>query len=123
MDTRPATLEKPTAAEFELSELTDLRATVLFVHGELDLLTAPRFAARIGQIVQRANGDVIVDLSEVEFIDTTGLQVLLAAQRRLTRRSRRLTVRCKAGPVRRAIELAMLGETLRLRPQIQLDRA
>ncbi len=42
-----------------------------------------------------------------------GCTFLLTARRRLTRARRRLAVICAEGPVRRVIELARLGETLR----------
>jgi anti-anti-sigma factor len=47
-------------------------------------------------------------------MDSAGLQLLLATQRRLRRDSRRLTVMCEEGPVRRVIEMARLEETLGL---------
>jgi anti-anti-sigma factor len=46
------------------------------------------------------------------FIDSAGLQVLLAAHRRLSRAGRGLAVVCDDGRVRRVIELSRLIETL-----------
>jgi|SRR5947209_15580888 len=90
--------------------------TVVHMTGELDVLTAPKLAARLDEALRRDAGDVHVDLRDVEFIDSAGLHVLLNAQRRLTRRSRRLSVLCGPGPVRRVIELARLVETLGVIP-------
>ena len=84
------------------------------VRGELDVLTAPRLAAHLDSVVRQPGGDVVLDLHEVDFIDSAGLQLLLSAQRRLMRRSRRLSVVCGPGPVRSVIELARLGATLRV---------
>ena len=75
-------------------------------------MTAPRLASRLDTILRAREGDVVVDLSETEFLDSAGLHVLLNARRRLTRRSRTLRVLCGPGPVRRVIELARLIETL-----------
>jgi anti-sigma B factor antagonist len=51
--------------------------------GEIDLYTAPRLH---GELVAILSGDepvqVIVDMSGIEFCDSTGMNVLLAAQRR-----------------------------------------
>ncbi|MFN2628479.1 MAG: STAS domain-containing protein [Gaiellaceae bacterium] len=87
----------------------------LVLGGELDILTAVHFGARMDEIVRRGDGDVAVDLRSLRFVDSAGLHILLNAQRRLIRRGRRLTVWCTPGPVARAIQLARLSETLGLR--------
>jgi anti-anti-sigma factor len=56
----------------------------------------------------------VLDLRETEFIDSAGLQILLGIQRRLSQASRKLTVICDDGPVRRVIELTRLAEVLGL---------
>ncbi len=82
------------------------------VEGELDILTAPRLASQLGAVIRSSPNDVVLDLRQVEFIDSAGLQILLNARRRLDRSSRSLSVICDQGPVRRVIELARLVETL-----------
>ena len=49
------------------------------VRGELDLSTAPELRAVL-QSQQRGGESVTIDLSAVEFMDSTGLRVLLEAQ-------------------------------------------
>ncbi len=110
-------LRTPGPVEFELSERTGRDGILLAARGELDALTAPRFGARIGELVRTSSRDLIVDLNGVTFIDSTGLHVLLNAQRRLTRQSRRLRVICVHGPVRRTIDLARLADTFGLDPR------
>jgi anti-sigma B factor antagonist len=87
-------------------------ATVVTVSGELDILTAPRFSASIDELVRRRARDVVVDMSEVRFIDSAGLYVLLSAQRRVTRHGRWLGLICPDAAVRRVIELTRLDEPL-----------
>jgi anti-sigma B factor antagonist len=51
--------------------------------GEIDLYTAPRLhAALISALAQDDPVRIVVDMSGVEFCDSTGMSVLLAAQRR-----------------------------------------
>jgi anti-sigma B factor antagonist len=107
-------LRPPGPVSFSLSERRRGATTTLMVSGELDVLTAPRFAGHVSDILRQRRGDVIVDLTRVTFIDSTGLHVLLNARRRLARQERSLTVRCRAGPVRQTIELLRLAETLGL---------
>jgi anti-sigma B factor antagonist len=85
---------------------------VVYVEGELDILTVPKLAARINGLIRRSRGDLVLDLRAVEFIDSAGLQLLLNTRRRLLRKSRALSVVCETGPVRRLIELMRLTETL-----------
>ena len=50
---------------------------VLTAVGEIDLASAPDLETRLSQCL--SDGPVVVDLSGVSFIDSTGLRVLLAA--------------------------------------------
>jgi anti-sigma B factor antagonist len=57
--------------------------TIMSVAGEIDLYTAPRLHGELATAL--AGGvavQIIVDMSGVEFCDSTGMNVLLAAQRR-----------------------------------------
>ena len=48
--------------------------------GELDLANAETLAAELEQTTE---GELVLDLSELEFIDSTGIALLVAAHRRL----------------------------------------
>ena len=87
-------------------------ATVVVVHGELDVLTAPKLTTWLDSLIRRGDGDIVIDLSEAGFIDSLGLHTLLKVQRRLSRQSRSLAVICAEGPVRYAIDLARLEDAL-----------
>jgi anti-anti-sigma factor len=87
-------------------------ATVIGVGGELDILTVSKLTLRLDDAIRRRRGDVVIDLSDAEFIDSMGLHALLNIQRRLVRHARALIVICPPGPVRNAIELARLAEPL-----------
>jgi anti-sigma B factor antagonist len=102
--------------QLTLADERDAEQLRLVLGGELDILTAVQFSARIDEIVRREPGDLEVDLRALKFIDSAGLHILLNAQRRLIRRGRRLTVRLRPGPVARAIELGRLSETLGVVP-------
>ena len=94
------------------SEATGPDGHALALAGELDLVTARRFGARVDALVREEASALVLDLRALRFIDSAGLHVLLNAQRRLTRQGRRLHVICADGPVLRAIQLARLTETL-----------
>jgi anti-sigma B factor antagonist len=56
---------------------------VLEVAGEIDVYTAPQLRERLIALVEGGSRQVIVDLSRVEFLDSTGLGVLVGALKRL----------------------------------------
>src|SRR4051812_36427894 len=57
--------------------------TVLEVAGEIDVYTAPQLRERLIAVVEGGARQVIVDLGRVEFLDSTGLGVLVGALKRL----------------------------------------
>jgi anti-sigma B factor antagonist len=79
------------------------------VVGEIDLATAPRLAETL---VQFANGSVTVDLTDVTFIDSSGLNALVAAHRLLERRHSRLIVRGMTARTERLFEISGVGAVL-----------
>jgi anti-anti-sigma factor len=100
--------------QFGIIQVQEAGVVRLEISGELDILTTPRLATELGAVVRRSDDNVIVDLRRTDFIDSAGLQILLGTQRRLGRVSRRLSVVCDDGPVRRVIEMTRLGAALGL---------
>jgi anti-sigma B factor antagonist len=85
--------------------------TVLAVGGELDVSAAPGMSSELNDIIRAGKGDVVVDLTRVTFVDSTGLAVLLNALRRLTRARRRMGLVIGTGAVLRAFEVTRLNWT------------
>ncbi|WP_445394974.1 STAS domain-containing protein [Streptomyces sp. LE64] len=83
--------------------------TVLRVSGELDLMTSPVLRQHVRDAVARGRHDLVLDLSEVFFCDSSGVGVLIAT-RRLIRSCRgrlRLTL-----PARGAVEGSHVNRVL-----------
>ncbi|GED86357.1 STAS domain-containing protein [Streptomyces sp. 6-11-2] len=55
--------------------------SVLRVAGELDLVTSPALRQRVHEVVAQGRHDLVLDLSEVFFCDSSGVGVLIAARR------------------------------------------
>jgi anti-sigma B factor antagonist len=105
--------------QLALSTRYEGRTTVIGVAGELDILTVTKLSNRLEDAIRRRHGDLVIDLSDAEFIDSMGLHALLNVQRRLFRQARALIVVCPPGAVRNAIELARLAEPLGLVSSIE----
>src|SRR5882762_2622088 len=69
--------------ELSLSTRTVAGYLVLDVAGEIDVYTAPQLRERLITLVEGGARRVIVDLGRVEFLDSTGLGVLVGALKRL----------------------------------------
>jgi anti-sigma B factor antagonist len=57
--------------------------TVIEVSGEIDVYTAPRLREKIISLVDAGKYHLIVDMEDVEFLDSTGLGVLVGGLKRV----------------------------------------
>ena len=57
--------------------------TVVAVGGEIDVYTAPRLRDKFTELVAAGSYDIIVDMQNVEFLDSTGLGVLVGGLKRV----------------------------------------
>ncbi len=80
--------------------------------GELDIDGAPELTSLLASVVENGPAEVMVECSGLSFIDSSGLSVLIAAQKRLTERGARLVVRSPRPNVLKVIEITRLGEYL-----------
>jgi anti-sigma B factor antagonist len=101
-----------TEPEFHLHEEDlDRRTHVITVSGEIHVSTAPEFQRRLDAAIAKGKTAVVLDLSETEFIDSTGLSVLLNGLRRVTRQRGRMTLVCTSPTVLRLFEITRLDTT------------
>jgi anti-sigma B factor antagonist len=106
------------APRFEVSEesLDGGGGGVIAVRGEIHMSTAPELSALLSDALGRGMTSLVLDLSEVEFIDSTGLSVLLNVLRRLTQRGGALAVVCTNPTVLRLFEITRLESTFDIVP-------
>ncbi|MFL5870630.1 MAG: STAS domain-containing protein [Solirubrobacterales bacterium] len=95
------------------SESTDGVRTVSVI-GELDQGTAPELRGVLADALGDAQASVLVDLSDCNFIDSTGLSLLVEAKRRLGEEDRRFGVCCPDADVRRLLELTGIDRAVGL---------
>ena len=86
----------------------------LAVHGEIDMANAGLLDAELERAEQTDAEEIVLDLRGVEFIDSTGLQVLVIAGRRSQLDSNRLSVRRGTGEVARLMKLTQIDQVVRL---------
>ena len=86
----------------------DLDADTLVLEGEIDAHTAPSLAARYVEL-PAGDGDFVIDMSKVDFMDSSGLRIIIELHQRAEQASRRLVLRTPSQPVIRLIEVSGLN--------------
>jgi anti-sigma B factor antagonist len=83
-------------------------ATVLAVRGEVDVYTAPRLREKLVELVSQGKYRIIVDLEGVDFLDSTGLGVLVGGLKRLRSHDGDLTLVCTQHRILKVFEITGL---------------
>lgn len=78
--------------------------------GELDMSTAPRLREELLRLVSDGATSVTVDLSELGFVDSTGLSVLITGLKRLREKGGDMALRSPTPSTRRVLEITGLTE-------------
>ena len=94
---------------FRIEVSCDHGVDVVRLFGELDLQSADAVERTL---VERPGPVIVADLSELEFIDSTGLSALLLARHALLTRHHRLEIRGARGATRRIFDVAGFGDVL-----------
>jgi anti-sigma B factor antagonist len=91
------------------------------VSGEVDITTAPDLRAWLTKVLDDGAADVVVDLSGVAFMDSSGLSVLVGAHRRLARIGGRLGVVGVSPMMSRLLTVTGLARIFDLRDVTDLE--
>jgi anti-sigma B factor antagonist len=93
---------------------------VIQVSGELDLATVPSLEQELDAALKSPVSAVVVDLSELEFIDSTGIAVLVRAMGVDNGSERLRFVPSRSDGVNRVLEMTGVAERMRLADGISL---
>src|SRR3954471_24990250 len=96
---------------FRLEERRDGDRTVLAVYGELDLATVDAVRARLDAL-QAERRPVVLDVDGLEFMDSTGIRLVLQAVQDAERSGWKFTVTRGSRAVRRVFEAAAIQDRL-----------
>lgn len=77
-------MKVPESPEFDVvTEPMGDHGAILAVSGELDMLTVPRMRDALNRVIEGGARSVVLDLSDVSFIDSVSLAAIVNARRRL----------------------------------------
>jgi len=91
-------------------------ADLVVVGSRLDGSSVADVRDTLHAAIEKTSGDVVLDLEAVEWVDVTGLAVLVSAHRRLREEQRHLVLRGCRPAVRRALAVTRLNRILVLEP-------
>jgi anti-sigma B factor antagonist len=97
----------------------DDQTSVIAVEGEIHVSTAPEFSGVLSAAVEGGRVRLVLDLSGVMFIDSTGLSVLLNALRRVTRAGGAMALVCSNPTVLRLFEITRLDSTFDIHADVE----
>jgi anti-sigma B factor antagonist len=92
---------------------------VLTVRGEIDTLTAPAFTAATEELLTASSEILVMDLTEVRFLASSGLAVLISAAHRTEDRGTRLRLVIASRAVRRPLEITGTAVLFDLHPDLE----
>ena len=97
---------------YTLQQSGDGRAVLTFV-GEIDMASSELMAEAFERLEQGAPTTVVLDLSQVGFIDSSGLRLIVAERAALAERGASMSLGGLSGAAQRVLELTGLIEDLR----------
>lgn len=107
------------ALSVEIKPEHDGDAIVYSLKGSLDFETAPSLRAALMDSADEGKHDIVVDLSHLEFLDSSGLGALIGAHKRALEHKGRLRLIISAGPIARLFMITGLMDVLAVYPSTE----
>jgi anti-anti-sigma factor len=86
---------------------------ILSLDGELDMANAPLLQSALDDARLANTSTVVLDLQQLQFIDSTGLRIILATRERCRERGQEFAVTPGSDQVQRLLSVTGVGEHLR----------
>ncbi len=87
-------------------------ARVIELTGDLDVCTAPRLRELAAGLIRSGYSRLVIDQERCEFIDATGLAVIVGTLKRVRACDGSLVIACTAGRIRKIFEITGLTRVL-----------
>ena len=103
-----------TIPSFDLKVVRSDRTTRLLPSGELDIASAPEFEQAIAEATAEPGAELVLDLRELTFMDSTGLRALAQTNARAGEAGFALSIVRGPRQIERVLEISGLAELLPL---------
>jgi len=112
------------ARETHLGELVDLTLTnrevdghtIVAVGGEIDVYTAPKLRDQITELVAAGKTSLIIDLENVDFLDSTGLGVLVGGLKKVRAEDGSMSLICNQDRLLKIFRITGLAKVFTIHP-------
>ncbi|WP_270134359.1 STAS domain-containing protein [Kribbella sp. CA-293567] len=104
--------------DLSLTTRTEGGRTVVEVGGEIDVYTAPKLRETIVTLVDGGHYDLVVDLERVEFLDSTGLGVLVGGLKRVRTHDGSLSLVCTQERLLKIFRITGLTKVFEIHPDV-----
>lgn len=105
--------------EIQLQTRQEAGAQIVAVNGDVELHSAANLRQELQRVCEQPHVHCIVDMSEVPFIDSTGVGVLVGALKRAHEQGGTLTILAPQPRVRRVFEITGLLDSLIIHDSLQ----
>jgi anti-sigma B factor antagonist len=92
------------------TEKLDGGVPVIKLEGEVDVYTAPQLKQQMITLLEAGTKQIVVDLTNVEYFDSTALGVLIGGLKRMRERDGNLSLVCPNARIRRVFEITGLDK-------------
>ena len=92
--------------------------TVVEVGVEIDVYTAPKLREALIELVQGGTYDIVVDMEQVEFLDSTGLGVLVGGLKRVRSHDGSMTLVCTQERLLKIFRITGLTRVFEIHPDV-----
>ena len=90
----------------------DNNIPIIVLGGEVDVYTAPRFRTTMIELIDEGNYDIIIDLSNVQYMDSAGLGALVSGLKRVREHAGSISLVSPTIPVQRVLDITRLSKIL-----------
>ena len=98
---------------------TDDGLTVIDVEGEIDVYTAPKLREKLIDLVNKGKYHLLVDMEKVEFLDSTGLGVLVGGLKRVRAHDGSLHLICNQDRLLKIFRITGLAKVFTIHPSME----
>ncbi|MEW9555984.1 STAS domain-containing protein [Nonomuraea sp. NPDC050783] len=104
--------------ELKVSTRSHAGCALVAVTGEIDLYTAPHLQSEFTRLLQEGPSRVVIDMSAVDFCDSTGMNVLLSALKRMKEQGGTLEVASPRPAVRKILQVTGLDSVFTVHEEV-----
>jgi len=88
----------------------DRESGTLTFSGEVDFTVTPKLRECIAKFIDETSGDIVLELGDLEYIDSSGLAAMIEARKILASKGRKISINSISPQVKRLFNLTQIGE-------------